>query len=112
MPREMRREAILDAALAAFVDGAVAAVTMEEVARRAGVAKPVVYRQFSNADDVMRTLLVREGARALDVANTFVPTEEEYADPLVATSAELVKALDEVRAHPRGGGYCWRGCVA
>lgn len=100
MPRAQRREAILDAALEAFAEGGVAAVNMEEVARRAGVAKPVVYRQFSNADEVMRELLVRESGRALEVAGAFVPSTEDYADPLTATSAALVTALDEVRANP------------
>lgn len=100
MPREQRREAILDAALEAFTDGGAAAVNMEEVARRAGVAKPVVYRQFSNADEVMRELLIREAGHGLEVANAFVPADSDYADPLTATADALVRALDEVRAHP------------
>lgn len=100
MPPEQRREAILDAAMDAFADGGTAAVNMEEVARRAGVAKPVVYRQFGNADEVMRALLTREARRALKVASSLVPSDEEYTDPLTATSAALVKSLDEVRGNP------------
>jgi len=100
MPREQRRQAILDAALEAFAEGGLPAVTMEEVARRAGVAKPVVYRQFGNADDVIRELLTREVGRVLQLGLSFIPAEADYVDPLTATSQALIKGLDAVRSQP------------
>lgn len=100
MPREQRRQAILDAALDAFAEGGLPAVTMEEVARRAGVAKPVVYRQFDNAESVVRELLSREAGRVMRLGLTFIPAEADYVDPLTATAQALIRALEVVRTQP------------
>ncbi|MCW3040697.1 MAG: hypothetical protein JWM31_2602 [Solirubrobacterales bacterium] len=65
LPAPERREQLLEAALRVLDETGYAGLTMEAVARRAGVTKPVVYDAFANRDEVMRTLLAREEQRAV-----------------------------------------------
>ena len=44
----------MKATLAIVISDGVGAVTIEEVARRSGVAKTTIYRRYKNADDLLR----------------------------------------------------------
>jgi AcrR family transcriptional regulator len=63
LPPEQRRDQLLDGALRLITDG-FPALTMEAVAREAGVTKPVLYEQFANRASVITALLAREAERA------------------------------------------------
>lgn len=65
LPASERRQQLLEAAVAVVDEHGYAGLTMEAVARRAGVTKPVVYDAFANRDEVMRTLLAAEEERAV-----------------------------------------------
>jgi AcrR family transcriptional regulator len=56
---------VLDAALGLVVDGGFSAVSMEAVARRAALAKTVVYNAYPNRTELLSALLQREFSRAL-----------------------------------------------
>lgn len=62
---EQRREQLLDIVLDVIDTEGVAAVSMDAVARRAGVTRPVVYSQFTDANAMLRASLDREEHRAL-----------------------------------------------
>src|SRR5437763_9979153 len=62
---EIRREQLLDAALDVLTEGGFDAVTVEAVARRAGVTRPVVYNMFGDLNGLMVTLIDREERAAL-----------------------------------------------
>jgi AcrR family transcriptional regulator len=50
-PRDPTRDAaILDAALETFIEHGVAAASIEQIAKRAGVGKPTVYRRWSSKE--------------------------------------------------------------
>ena len=49
--REQTDHKIMKATLAIVISDGVGAVTIEEVARRSGVAKTTIYRRYKNADD-------------------------------------------------------------
>ncbi|WP_103502735.1 MULTISPECIES: TetR/AcrR family transcriptional regulator [unclassified Streptomyces] len=57
--REIRRQAILDAASAMLDEMPVAAVTLNELSRRVGLAKPNVLRYFESREAVLLELLDR-----------------------------------------------------
>lgn len=57
---------ILDAAWDCFVEAGIAATTMEQIARRAGMSRVWLYRHFPNRDAIVRALIAREVARFLD----------------------------------------------
>lgn len=57
MPREQRREQVLDAAREVFVVSGFHAAGMDEIAERAGVSKPVLYQHFPSKLDLYLALL-------------------------------------------------------
>src|SRR5215207_7160759 len=85
-----RREQLLDATLALIAEKGYESVSMEGIARRAGVTKPVVYDLFGSLADLLEALLEREEARALAQLAELMPAPAEDADP----AQVLVDALD------------------
>jgi AcrR family transcriptional regulator len=62
---ERRRPEVLDAALKLFLEGGYDGTSMQAVAERAGVTKPVVYACFPGKDELFRALLAREEERIM-----------------------------------------------
>src|SRR6266540_1380308 len=60
LTRAERRDALLDAAVALATSGDVAAVSMETVAERAGVSRPLVYKHFANRNELLAAVYQRE----------------------------------------------------
>src|SRR6185312_7765177 len=58
--------AILDAALALFVEGGIGAVSFEQIAKRSGVSRTAIYRRWSSNEEVVARALgrLREQAEA------------------------------------------------
>ena len=87
---EERREQLLDIVLDVLDTDGVAAVSMDAVARRAGVTRPVVYRQFPDANAMLRASLDREERRALAQVLDAMP--EPGADDLAGGFHHLFDA--------------------
>lgn len=81
LPPAERREQLLDAALEIIAEDGYGAVSIEAVARRAGVSRPVVYGIFSDLRDLLEGLLEREEGRALGELTTAVPATPGDRDP-------------------------------
>jgi AcrR family transcriptional regulator len=62
LTRAERRNALLDAAVALVTSGDVAAVSMETVAERAGVSRPLVYKHFANRGELLAAVYQREAS--------------------------------------------------
>jgi AcrR family transcriptional regulator len=60
LTRAERRDALLDTAVALVTSGDVAAVSMEAVAERAGVSRPLVYKHFANRGELLAAVYQRE----------------------------------------------------
>ncbi|SDC19624.1 DNA-binding transcriptional regulator, AcrR family [Actinokineospora iranica] len=82
MAPDQRREQLLDTALEIINTAGVAAVSVDAVAKAAGVTRPVVYGQFTDANHILRDLLRREGDRALAEVNATLPADITDADPV------------------------------
>lgn len=100
VPAEQRRAQILDAALHLVATRGHQAVTMDAVAERAGVTKPVVYGHFSGRGDLLAALLYREHSGALHQLLTTVPagrllTEEQPAEAAVQMLDGFLRAVRE-----------------
>ena len=61
--RDEWREHLLDAAAAIATDGSVDDVTIEAVAERAAVSRPLLYKHFANRDELLGALYRREATR-------------------------------------------------
>jgi TetR/AcrR family transcriptional repressor of mexJK operon len=57
---QAKREAILDAASAQFLDEGYAAVSIEGIAAQAGVSKVTIYNQFGGKEELFRAAIERE----------------------------------------------------
>lgn len=62
---ERRRPEVLDAALDLFLEHGYDGTSMQAIAERAGVTKPVVYACFPGKDELFRALLAREEERII-----------------------------------------------
>ena len=90
MPPEERREQLLDATLSLIAQKGYESVSMEGIAREAGVTKPVVYDLFGSLADLLEALLQREEERALNQLAELMPAPPEDGDPIQV----LVNGLD------------------
>jgi len=57
--KEERREEILDAALVEFAERGLAGASTEEIARRAGISQPYVFRLFGTKKELFKAVVVR-----------------------------------------------------
>ncbi|HEX6476580.1 MAG TPA: helix-turn-helix domain-containing protein [Acidimicrobiales bacterium] len=62
LSRAERRDALLDATAALVETGYIEDVSMDAVAERAGVSRPLVYKHFANRSEMLGALYQREAA--------------------------------------------------
>lgn len=75
MPPAQRREQLLDAALHVIAQAGYGGVTIEAIAREAGVTRPVVYGAFDNLAALLHALFERQEQRALAQLAEAVPAD-------------------------------------
>ena len=91
LPPKERRAQVLDVALRIINEQGFAAVSMESIAREAGVTRPVVYSAFPNLQVLLAALLKREQRRALGQLDAVIPSDPRGRDP----DEVLVQGLDD-----------------
>jgi AcrR family transcriptional regulator len=94
-----RREQLLDAAKALVAEAGFHAVSIEAVARRAGITRPIVYRHFDDLGALLEALVERETVRALRQLREFVP-RDLGGDPREDLIASLRGYLQAVESDP------------
>ena len=62
--REQTDRKIMKATLGIVISDGIGAVTIEEVARRSGVAKTTIYRRYRNADDLLQRIQPEVASRS------------------------------------------------
>jgi AcrR family transcriptional regulator len=105
VPAEVRREQLLDAAIAVIVRDGYAGVSVDAIAREAGVTRPVVYGVFDGLTPLLTALLDRQEARAL------AQLEEAMSDDAAMLTAPdeflvnaAVRMIDAITDDP----HTWR----
>jgi AcrR family transcriptional regulator len=89
--------AILTAALDLFIEQGISAMSMEQIAKRAGVGKPTLYRRWSTKE-----ALVADAIEALVVADVTWPTRDEIdATPTHQLVERNLAAAARTAADPR-----------
>ncbi len=81
MPPEQRREQLIDAALSVIVEQGYGGVSIEAIARTAGVTRPVVYDHFPNLARLLHAVVEREERYSLDQLDAVVPDDPGDRDP-------------------------------
>lgn len=75
LPREQRREQLLDAAMVALASCELHELSMEAVADAAGVGKPVLYTAFGTRGELVDALLHREHERGVEQVLAAMPDD-------------------------------------
>jgi AcrR family transcriptional regulator len=70
---EERREQLLDVTKRIVIEEGFHAVSIEAVAREAGITRPIVYGHFTDLPGLLEALVDRESARALAQLETVLP---------------------------------------
>jgi AcrR family transcriptional regulator len=100
MPPEQRREQLLDAALTVILEQGYSGVSIEAVARLAGVTRPVVYDHFANLGVLIYALIEREERVALDQLRDVVPAQPDDRGPADVLPESFRRFLDAVARRP------------
>jgi len=100
MQAGQRREQLLDATKTIVAERGFHAVSIEAVAREAGITRPIVYGHFRDLPGLLEALIERETARALTQLVGVLPTDLAHGDPRATLLAGLRGYLEAVRADP------------
>ena len=100
LDREDRRGALLDVAAELVASGDIDAVTMDAVAERAGVSRPLVYKHFANRAELLEALYTREAA----ALHAELSSEVAHAETLEDMFRALVRGSLAAQA-ARGATY-------
>ena len=92
----------MDAALQVIVEQGYEGVSIEAIARAAGVTRPVIYDHFSNLAALLQALIEREERIALGQLAQVVPGPElaESADPVALLGSGVRRFLEAVASRP------------
>ena len=100
MQAGQRREQLLDATKALVAQRGFHGVSIEAVAREAGITRPIVYGHFQDLNGLLEALVDREAARALDQLVTVLPADLGHGDPRETLLTALRGYLEAVRSDP------------
>ncbi|MFF3165239.1 TetR/AcrR family transcriptional regulator [Streptomyces sp. NPDC003273] len=98
MPRAVREQQMLDAAVRIFGRRGYMAASMDEIAELAGVSKPLVYLYLNSKEDLFTACIRREAAALSDAVRTGVrgdlPADRQLWDGLQAFFAHTAEHPD------------------
>lgn len=99
LPRGRRggsREAIVDAAERLFLERGFGAVSMDELAEAAGVARRTLYNQFEGKEEIFRDMLLRFSSQLEDALPPGIETRGDVEEVLRL----IARAIAELHARP------------
>jgi AcrR family transcriptional regulator len=95
-----RREQLIDAALEVILEQGYERVSIEAIARQAGVTRPVIYDHFSNLGRLLSALIEREERISLEQLEEVVPAELRGRDPVELLAGGVRRFLEAVATRP------------
>lgn len=100
VPADLRRQQLLDGALAIIVRDGYEAISIDSIAREVGVTRPVVYGVFTDLRELLVTLLDRQQARALAQLAGVLPSGTDFSDLDRLVAQATRRLIEVVRADP------------
>lgn len=97
--RESTRDAILDAAAAAFNRDGTAAVRMEDIAAGAGIAVGTLYNYFSDRRSLVAALLQSRAESLIQALDAVTPEAPSAAPPRGGVAADLRRFVTTLVGH-------------
>ncbi len=96
-----RREDILRAARAVFIESGAQGARMDDIARRAGVSKGAVYHHFPSKDELFAALCEQEHSRLAGMVDQIVGMETDAVDKLRALTRGFAHWFGSLEHPPR-----------
>jgi AcrR family transcriptional regulator len=100
LPAAARREQLLDVTKAIAVRGGFHAVSIDAVARAAGISRPIVYDHFHDLPGLLEALVEREIARSRELLEAVVPHQLDPGDVRGALLDAQRRYLEAAQADP------------
>jgi AcrR family transcriptional regulator len=100
MTASARREQLLDVTTAIVSDQGFASVSIESVARGAGISRPIVYEHFGDLRGLLEAVVEREMSRALAQVSETELADLSEGPPRELMLESLCAYLHAVRDHP------------
>lgn len=100
VPIDVRREQLLDAALAVITREGHGALSIDRIAKEAGVTRPVVYGAFDGLGALLTALLDRQQVRIFGRFLEAMPDEVDDEDPLAFVSLAIERLATMLRDDP------------
>jgi AcrR family transcriptional regulator len=100
MTAALRREQLLDVTKAIVSADGFHAVSIERVAREAGITRPVVYEHFKSLDGLLEALVDRETQRSIAQLDSVIDYDLAQGDPAESLLTSLRGYLEAVSADP------------
>jgi AcrR family transcriptional regulator len=100
LPPGQRREQLIDAALEVILERGYAQVSIEAIARAAGITRPVVYDHFPNLNRLLQAVIEREERMSLEQLDHVVPGERGDQLPGELLAAGVGRFLAAVTSRP------------
>jgi AcrR family transcriptional regulator len=100
MTAPARRQQLLDVTNELVAERGFAAMSIQAVARRAGISRPIVYEHFGDLSGLLEALVEREMARALTQISETELGDLSEGDPTELMLESLHTYLGAVEQHP------------
>jgi len=100
VPMEVRREQLMDAALRVIVRDGYGGVSVDAIAKEAGVTRPVVYGAFEGLGDLLTALLDRQQVRAFGRLLQAMPDDGDLNDPVGLVTVGIERLVTMIREDP------------
>jgi AcrR family transcriptional regulator len=100
MPPAQRREQLIDAALTVILEQGYGGVSIEAIAREAGVTRPVVYDHFPNLGRLLHALFEREERISLEQLAQLMPADPGKQEPIDLLADGVKRFLEAVASRP------------
>ena len=100
MTAQDRRQQILDVTAAMVADSGFHTISIEAVANRAGISRPVVYEHFGDLAGLLEAVLTEVATRAITQLATFLPARTATDDPRELLMSALRGYLEAARSDP------------
>jgi AcrR family transcriptional regulator len=100
MSPEQRREHLIDAALEVILERGYARISIEAIARAAGITRPVVYDHFPNLNRLLHAVIEREERISLEQLAHVVPEDPDGERPRDLLAGGVERFLEAVITRP------------
>lgn len=90
-------ERLLDAALEVAAMHGLTRLSVGDVAKRAGLSRPTLYKHFASRDELVSQMVLREAGR---IVEQVIAAAERHEDPFESLHDAIVTALQLLRGHP------------